>query len=142
MLYHLFVNSMNFLDQTLGYVWAIRIKLLIVLLAGIVIGTYISVWIIADFFLKVEINKVLSSKVAIMGPVEKNPKYTTNPKDITEAVEIVVGFILLKIFRMKDILFRNLRLILLVYALFAIILVFFAFLLSWWVYLPPSGIVN
>ncbi len=59
------------------------------LLAGIIIGTYISVWIVADFFVNVEINKLLSSKFAIMGPVEANPKFTTNPKNITETVKVV-----------------------------------------------------
>lgn len=142
MLYHLFINIMNSLNNTFGYVWSIRIKVLIVLLAGIVIGNYISVWNIADFFLNVEKNSVLSSKVALMGPVEENPKFTTNPNNITQTVEVVIGYVVFRIFKLKELLFRNLRLILFAYALIAFLLIFFAILLSWWVYLPPSGIIQ
>lgn len=142
MLYHLFVDTMNFLDLNFGYVWAIRIKLLTMLLAGVIIGTYISVWLVADFFLNVERNPLILPNVAILGPTEDNPKFTADPKNSKEAVEAVFGYIISKTLRVKTIFIRNLTRTLWVYALFAFVLIFFAVLLSWWVYLPPTEIVK
>ncbi|SPF55284.1 hypothetical protein SBF1_8120002 [Candidatus Desulfosporosinus infrequens] len=140
MLYHLFIRTMNFLNLSFGYEGAIRVKILSVLIAGAIIETFVSVWMTVDFFLNVRINPLLKPKAVLIAPTEDNPRYTTNPKNTKEAVEVFIRYQLIRIFHKSDIAIGNLRLILLAYALLIFLLLFFAILLSWWVYLPPTVI--
>ena len=138
MLYHFFIHVMDFLDITFGYVWAIRIKLILLLLTGGSITTITSALFTADFFLNVDKNPLISSKATIVAPTEDNPNYTSDPQNFKESLEVYVRYFFIRVFHKSDIAIRNLRVIMFVYSLIILALIFFALLLSLWVYLPPT----
>ena len=140
MLYRLFINVMNFLNNNFGYAWAIRIKLFLLVFACVGVTSVVSLLMSADFFLNVDKNPKLSSKAALIGPTEINPNFSSNPKNFKGAVEVNIRYIINRIFRKKDITYENLKFILRMYALLLFFLLFFAILLSWWVYIPPTVI--
>jgi len=142
MLYRLFINVMNFLNNNFGYAWAIRIKLFLLVFACVGVTSVVSLLMSSDFFLNVDKNPLLSSKATIIGPTEINPNFSSNPKNFKMAVEVNIRYFLIRIFHKKDIAYENLKLILRMYALLLFLLMFFAILLSWWVYLPPTLIVK
>ena len=133
---------MNGLNNNFGYHWAIRIKLFTLVFACVGITSVVSLLMSADFFLNVDKNALLSSKATIIGPTEINPNFSSNPRNFKGAVEVNIRYIINRIFHHQDIAYVNLKLILTIYVLAIIVLLFFAILLSWWVYLPPTVVVK
>ncbi len=141
MFYNIFLEIMSFLERTFGYVGAIRIKDSADYVVGVLFGAFVLIWLMADFYLHVDIGEDLPPNVAIVKAGDgEEVRFYTNPQRIHEVVESFVGYIILRRLPHEDtIRFRNLKIITFVLTLIMALLFLTGVLMSFWDYLPRAG---
>jgi len=131
---------MQFLERTFGYNTAIKIKDYFDFIDGVILGALILLWLVGKFFMEVYRDDKLPKDIAIMW-VEKAGVLgiASNPKSIVEAVEVFIGYLLLKIFREKSFHFKRLRLITAILLIITLLIFLVGMVESMYPYFPHDG---
>lgn len=135
-------SVMKFLERTFGYDTAIKIKDSFDFIDGVIFGTLILLPLIGKFFLEVWRDDKLTEDIAIMR-VEKAGvlKIAVNPKSVFEAVEVFIGYLILKTFRQKNIQLKKLplRIITVIILILTLLIFFIGIAASMYSYFPHDG---
>ena len=140
MLYSVFTSVMNFLERTLGYEVAIRIKDCADYVVGIIFGLFLALYIMGSFYLEVDLDTKMSRDIAITRAAHGEYKaFVANPRTPGEVVAVFFGYVFLKMFAKKSIRFKELHAIIYAVGLIMALLFISGILLSMWDYLPKAG---
>ena len=132
-------NIMQFLERTFGYDTAIKIKGFFDFSVGVILGALILLWLVGKFFMEVYHDDKLPKDIAIMWVGKGGVfKLVANPKNIIEAVEVFVGYIILKIFRQKGIQLNKLRKITFIILVITLLIFFLGIVDSMYPYFPHN----
>ncbi len=131
---------MQFLERTFGYNTAIIIKDSFDFIDGVILGALILLWLVGKFFMEVTRDKKFNGDIAIMW-VEKDGVLgiVANPKSVAEAVEVFIGYLILKIFRKRSLHLRKLRLITAIILILTLLIFFVGMMDSMYPYFPHDG---
>ncbi|GAB6151612.1 hypothetical protein JCM17380_03620 [Desulfosporosinus burensis] len=115
MFYNAFLDIMGCLAQHFGYKCAIQIKDSFGYVVGGVFGALVMVWLMADFYLKVDVGdeeEVPPYSAIVRAGAGKKAKYYANPQNLTEVVEVFISYVFIKIFpKHKSLAYKNAKVI-------------------------------
>lgn len=128
---------MHFLERTFGYKDAIIFKDGFDFSDGVILGALIFLWLAGKFFMEVTRDVEFTGDIAIMW-VEKDGVLglVANPKNVFEAVEVFIGYIILKIFRKKGLQLKKLRMITVILLIITLLIFLLGLLDSMYPYFP------
>ncbi|WP_088225254.1 hypothetical protein [Desulfosporosinus sp. FKB] len=133
-------SIMQFLEHTFGYDTAFKIKDSFDFSDGVILGALIMLWLMGKFFMDVSRDSKLPEDIAIMW-VEKEGilGLVANPKNVFEAVEVFIGYLILKIFRQRGLRLKRLRLITAIILIITLVIFFLGMIDSMYPYFPHDG---
>ena len=145
MLYHAFIAIMGFLSGTFGYNIALIIKEFLVDISLIFIGMVIMLRITSHVITDTVKNANLDAGIAILKVgIDTRHKILINPTERKQVLEIILGYLILKIFPKRCIRIRSLKYLCVFVRIIAIVLLILGTILSLWHYVPsptsPSAV--
>jgi len=130
---------MDFLTNSFGYIGALRIKDILDNLAWSIVLTILLFWVMAHALLELYKSKTVEKEVAVQRVEFEGVKsLQMNPTSAWEAIEVFLGYIILKLSPTKDIRFRTLKPLRVIILTIMIILLILGIFLSIWDYFPDG----
>lgn len=142
MFYLIFLAIMDFLQDHFGYIGALRIKDYTNDICFTIIGAMLILEITVGFIRDVSIDPNLESDIAIWLPPNddgtRGTTYLTNPQTRLEYINVVLGYVYLRVFKKETIYLKHLRAVMLILRISIVALLLMGVLLSYWNYLPNT----